>query len=242
MKTSALPFNTVYVIGAGGVASWLLPALLKLLNQQWSPPQVVVFDGDTLEEKNLDRQLFPATCIGTNKATALADVYRGGYNGTLVADTRFFTEGFEGVARNALYLVCVDNHAARKAALEAVDVYGGRAVFGANEYTDAEAYIYEPAWRDTPLDPRVFYPVIKTDTTNDPVRPQSCQGVAAAESPQLVLANLSAATLMLWLVWFHYMERPGMSKAETFDYWPHHHRSTFSRFSTVLAGHTTKKG
>lgn len=240
MPTLPSDIKQVFVVGAGGVASYLLPVLFKLLNGQESPPVVTLIDGDKLETKNLDRQLFREDQIGKFKGEALVELYRPSYKGDLNSIDRFFMEGIDGIIRNSLWLVCVDNHAARKAVLATVDSMGGRAIFGTNEYTDAEAYCYEPAWMGGPLDPRTYYPVILTDDRDDPTRPTSCQGEASIASPQLVLANSSAANFMLWLLWFHYIERPQLDSATTSEVWPHLHRNNFSRFSTTLTGETKK--
>lgn len=239
-KRIPFPVNTIYIIGTGGVASWLLPVLLKLLRAFDTQPTIVLMDGDKLEPKNLDRQLFSPEQVGQFKSDALKVLYAPHYD-KLTSCPEFFTEGTDGLQENSLYLCCVDNMAARKAVLQAVDRLGGRAIFGANEYTDSEAYWYEQDWQGTALDPRTFYPTITTDERDDPTRPQSCQGVASDASPQLVLANFSAANFMMWLLWFHYVERPKMDRLATLDYWPHHHRNNFSRFSTVLIGHTNTK-
>ncbi len=41
----------IYIIGCGGVGSWLASAVARLEN----PNHLVLVDGDDLEEKNLDR-------------------------------------------------------------------------------------------------------------------------------------------------------------------------------------------
>lgn len=224
--------ETIYIIGCGGVASWLLPPLLKLLNAVELRPSVVLMDGDIFEDKNIDRQLFDENDIGTNKALALANLYENSYD-NLYNTGAYLTDGVD-INPQSLFFGCADNHAARKLILSMVDRYDGRAIIGANEYTDAEAYVYEPAWKDSPLDPRVYYPDILSNERGDPTRPTSCQGLAAEATPQLVLANQAAATQMLWLFWFHYIERPKLNRDESFNFWPIRHYNSFSRFGTDL--------
>jgi hypothetical protein len=179
-----------YVIGAGGVGSWLVPKLCRIERN------LVIIDGDTLEEKNLDRQLFDRHQIGANKAKALAEKY--------IHDHGFREEYF---SRNLLrleksdWLWCAaDNHACRREVLAACDQYRCRAIIMANEYVDAEAYYFQPDMAGTPNDPRVFYPEINTDRSGDPLGPPGCVQ-AAKDSPQLVLANAMAADLGGWLFW-----------------------------------------
>jgi hypothetical protein len=234
MDSYKIAVNDVYIIGCGGVASWLLPPLIKLFRRQTPEPNLILVDGDKLEKRNLDRQLFSPDCIGMHKAEALCGIHRHSYM-SMSFRNEYMLEGME-LAPNSLVLGCADNHVSRKVILASIDRFGGRAIIGGNEYTDAEAYVYEAAWRGTALDPRKFYPEILTDQRDDPTRPTSCQGVAAEAHPQLVLANFAAANHMLWLIWFHYVERPAMDKDETFEFWPVHHSNTFSRCNTKLLG------
>ena len=57
------------VIGAGGVGSWLLPGLARML--EWSAPGsgLIIVDGDNYEPKNKERQNFSGS---GNKAEVLA--------------------------------------------------------------------------------------------------------------------------------------------------------------------------
>lgn len=93
---------------------------------------------------------------------------------------------------------------ARKAALQSCDHFQCRAVFAANEVNSAEAYLYLPDWKDTPLDPRVYYPEILTETRGDPMASaMGCTGEAQAATRQLVSANFMSAALAqhLYVAW-----------------------------------------
>lgn len=218
----------IVIIGCGGVASYLLPCLLKLLKGQ---SQVVLVDGDKLEHRNLDRQLFSADAIGLNKATALHKVLGEPRNIRVVES--YFSPGSLIVPEGVFFMGCADNHAARKAILDMVDERSGQAVIGGNEYTDADAYYYHFSWRDSGMDPRQYFPEINTDKSGDPTRPQSCQGDAQVASPQLALANMSAANHMLWLFWFYCAEVHRMDN-ESKPFWPVRHHNTFTRMGTEL--------
>lgn len=224
----ALP-EEIHLIGCGGVGSWVLPALARL------PGRGVIhlWDGDILEERNLDRQLFSDEDIGKNKAEAIdKSAHLPGVVSSEV-HAEYFHEG-SFVGDFSLILCCADNHAARRNALQKADETSSFAIIAGNEYTDADAYIYSPAiMRGTPNDPRVFAPEILTDNSGDPRRPDGCQGHAAIERPQLVLANMAAADHMLRLMWWWFAEARTL-KVETRDYWPVMHRTTASRSFTVL--------
>jgi molybdopterin/thiamine biosynthesis adenylyltransferase len=182
------------IIGTGGVGSWLAPALCRILD----PDRVTLIDGDKLEKKNLDRQLFNEEHIGQNKAEALARLY--GCEGI----PKWFSMGQFEINEGDWLMVCVDNHPARLAALQECDSNGCRAIFGANETYSAEACFYIRGWRGTGLDPRVYYPEILTDHSGDPrATAIGCTGEAQQTNRQLASANFMAAALMLQLftVW-----------------------------------------
>lgn len=215
-----------YVIGAGGVGSWLVPKLIRL------EKNLILIDGDTLEEKNLDRQLFDRDQIGRNKAKALAERYGAWFVPEYFSAGLPFDDG--PPTSDDLLWCCADNHAARRETLDACDLYGCRAIIAANEYVDAESYFYEQEMAHTPNDPRVFYPDILTDRSGDPLGPPGCVE-AARKSPQLVIANSAASEFAMWLFWFHFRERPQM-EAETKPYWPVHHRGSSLQMRTIKWG------
>lgn len=186
--------NKVYVIGAGGVGSWLAPAICMLSGKE----NVTVVDGDILEAKNLNRQLFTEAEIGKTKAEALALKY-----GCQCVPS-FYSHGAFELDETDWLLVGVDNNPARASVLQSCDVFGSRAIFGANEVTSAEAYYYEPEWSGGLLDPRKYYPEIESDHTQDPRSAAiGCTGEAQVNNRQLVTANFMAAALMqhLFVVW-----------------------------------------
>lgn len=194
----------IYIIGCGGVGSWLCPSMCRLARD---PKLVTVVDGDVLEPKNLDRQLYDDTQLGLNKAGALCGLY--GCNS--VAD--WYSYGSIEHRMDDWLMVCVDNHAARLAAIRACDTYDCRAIIAANETTSAEAYFYQSSWNGTKFDPRVFYPDLLTDHSNDPTaRGMGCTGEAQQENRQLVSANFMAAALAqhLYVMWA--LEAPQMDK------------------------------
>lgn len=209
MITSNPTIANIVVVGCGGVASWLLPPLVKLLKQMDHQPCLILVDGDTIEERNLERQWFTESDIGRNKAEALRGAAVKDYDLSFTINS-YYTEGMDlGIERGelSLFICCADNHAARRAVLAAVDAGLGVAIIAGNEYTEAEAYWYERRLAGTRSDPRVYYPAILTDNSGDPTRPQGCTGPAAEAAPQLVLANFSAANHALWLFYHHMVER-----------------------------------
>ncbi len=194
----------IYIIGAGGVGSWLAPAMCILTK----PDRVIIIDGDKLEKKNLNRQLFTVEEIGDFKSDALAKKYLCG------SRTGFFSHGVMDFDASDWLMVGVDNNPARKAVLESCDQYGCKAIFGANETTSAEAYYYDPMWKGSEFDPRVYYPEILTDDSDDPRSAAiGCTGEAQSKNVQLVSANFMAAALMQHLYVLQAMEKPKLERA-----------------------------
>lgn len=231
MKRYETTIKNIYIIGGGGVGSWLLPALVKLLEVCENKPALHIVDGDTLEIKNMNRQLFDEAHIGRPKAVALYERYRKDYPHEFIVHHMYLDESFV-FEEHSLVFGCVDNHPGRKNILRLCDKFECRAIIGGNEYTDSEAYYYEPSFKDGPQDPRVYYPDLMTSHRGDPTAPVGCTGEVAVDNPQLIWANYSAANHMMGLFWFHWMERPAMD-ADSKPHWPYLHRNTFSRFSTL---------
>lgn len=213
------------VIGCGGGGTWLAAKLAKLVG----PERLMFVDGDIFEPKNIDRQLFDEHLVGRKKAEAVCDTYPES-----ACDNDYFSCDSLELSSEDILFCCADNHACRKEVLLACDQYDCRAVILGNEYTDAEAYWYESSWKDTPNDPRVFYPAINTDRSGDPLGPPGCVEMQR-ENKQLVVANDAATTLSLYLYLFHTMERATLH-AEDKPYWPVLHRAGLYKLSTVRYG------
>jgi len=205
-----------YLIGCGGSGGWIAQLFAK------SPCDLVLVDGDTIEKKNLDRQLFTRRDIGKNKAAALASKF---------ADTQPVTYLMEYLAPGSMsfreivndpepvcLLVAVDNHPCRRLCYWLADErYAERkdpketiVISAANEYETASAWVYLPKWLETPLDPRVRWPEILTDDEGDPLRPP-CTGEVLQSAPQLALSNMLSASAAAWLHRYWTSVLPGLS-------------------------------
>ena len=188
--------NHPVLIGAGGVASYLLPVLLKT----FKPAKLTIIDKDVLEERNLDRQLFRHDDISRPKARALSDNQT--YNGVTCCDSviEWFSDATV-LPDDVDALICMaDNHEARYATILKARELGIRAYIGGNEYLDSQAFVYSKEMDGTPKDPLVRYPDIATSHEGSPFR---CTGDAQISSPQLAIANLSCAAKLLHLLWVY---------------------------------------
>lgn len=215
-----------YIIGCGGVGSFLAPALCMLVGKD----NVTLVDGDKLETKNLNRQLFTESEIGQNKAEALARKY-----GCRFLDS-WYSESLMDHDRQDWLIGVVDNNIARRAILASVDRFQCNCIMAANEVHSSESYAYFPQWKGSPIDPRIMYPEINDDYSNDP-RAQSigCTGEAQLANVQLVTANFMAAGLAahMYVVWA--MEAPKM-EAEVIPHLPNKLVQNLTKNETYKVG------
>ena len=130
------------ILGCGGSGGWVATLLLK--SPERAP--VVLIDGDTIERRNLERQLFSMRDLGHNKAQALGARMR--MQGMDVESfPEYLREGCDAwdsllVRDETLRIYCCpDNHPARMACLRLADerwVEGRKtvvAISGNEEYT-----------------------------------------------------------------------------------------------------------
>lgn len=195
----------IHIIGCGGVGAWLItlfPRLLAMLpeNQRFS-----LWDGDRIEARNLDRQLFAQRDVRQFKVAALTRSLPQEMRDRVIVYPVYFDEDSASRIENGdTVFMAVDNNAARIAVLVAVDKAGpGTCLIGmANEQYDADAWFYTPADMATERDPRVFMTRIFDAETVDPAH--SCSAVAhQAAVPQTAMANMGAAWLGIHLWHMH---------------------------------------
>lgn len=231
-----------YIIGCGGVGSYFLPPFLKTLrwidNPRFRNAPVTLIDGDVLEEKNLRRQQFSRvgrTDGAEPKVNILHAMFYSEYD-QLTATPRYIDTSFQPDERSILLVFC-DNHPARKDALAAADRTRSTVIIAANSSIGAQAYVYLPEWKGGPLDPRVRFPEIETDTSDSPVHAAGCATEANLEAnPQTPIANYMAAShaLLLWNFWN--IERPKLDREMTLGFWPVELCNTGTTTNTVRYG------
>lgn len=209
----------LYVIGAGGTASYLLPVLARTLTRDCGIDELIIIDRDVLEEKNVDRQLYSYDDVGKSKAEVLADGLREFTQVEITAVNEWFTEDTT-IVPGSFLISCTDNHPARLALLNVCDEHNCKAVICGNETFSADAYYYQPSYVDSKKDPRVRYPEIKTDKQDDPTRPPCNDADALAQNPQLAAANSMSANLGMHLTQLWLFEIDQYDLEEAGDYLP----------------------
>lgn len=207
----------LYVIGAGGTASYLLPVLVRTLKLDGPINELIIIDRDVIEEKNVDRQLYVYSDIGKGKAEVLAESLREYTQIPITAITDWFTS-YTNIEPDSFIISCTDNHPARLAALNTCDTYGCQIVICGNETFSADAYFYSPEYAGLLLDPRVRYPAILTDVQDDPTRPPCNDADALEEFPQLAAANSMSANLAMQLIqlWLFEIDNFNLTEVEKF--------------------------
>lgn len=152
-RPSSIPSN-IFVVGCGGTGSRLVPALIQFIRSitkehvpsGWlGSTNIVLVDGDVVEQKNLIRQNFVQSDVGKNKAAVLANRYAKAYGMNVVAYPKFIEEGTNPYAFrsllseasgldlqhrfNDMVIMCVDSAKARRIVIEAFSVNGDPTVF-----------------------------------------------------------------------------------------------------------------
>ena len=128
---------TVILVGVGGTGSALALSLGRLayhLKTKGVRVQMLFVDHDTVEAKNIGRQLFSPSEIGANKAEALAFRLNAAFGLDISAAPIPFTAArFEkwasGCGRQTganLLISAVDNHLARREIARAMEAQNGR--------------------------------------------------------------------------------------------------------------------
>jgi len=195
--------NRIVIIGLGGIGSWVLQALAPFLaysDKEWA---LVLVDGDEYEEKNRTRQCFDE--LGAKAEVQASWVARKYPQIAVRTITQYLSaDGAENtcpvgdaIQSGDIVFSCVDNHKTRnlisshcQRQRDAVLISGG------NDYTDGNVqfFVRQAAENKTCILEK-YHPEIAQPGDKAPYE-LSCEELAVS-SPQLIFANLTAATLML---------------------------------------------
>lgn len=204
---------TIVVIGMGGVGSFLLAPLSKVMldgklgNNTVS--RFVLIDGDSYETKNMNRQFFPAVCNGMNKAQAQQLVLKTMFPDSRVEVITFpqyitsknIATVFEHCVGIPVIVSLVDNHACRALLSNTATVKAARGeniilITGGNEVTDGNVTI-QGWWGGT----RVGVPLLERHPEVATVTEGNREGLSCLEiallpgGEQTMEANMMVAML-----------------------------------------------
>jgi molybdopterin/thiamine biosynthesis adenylyltransferase len=192
------------MVGAGGTGTHLLHPLHAYLAAHHKDDEWMLFilDGDVVEEKNLQRQLFAPGMVTLNKAEAAASTlfdipHVRAYPEYLSEEniSRFIQEG-------DIVLICADNMVVRKRIEDHARTLTNVVVINAgNEKHSGSVQLY--VRRDgKDVTPRIGY-LHPEVTAEGPDRAEmTCaQAAALPGGEQTIIANMQAATWMLTALW-----------------------------------------
>lgn len=202
------------VIGAGGVGTWLISGLVRLL--EWKAPGsgLIIVDGDNYEQKNKERQEF--TKIG-NKAVVKAHELTPNFPKTTIIPVPKWVVGddFKGVTTDEdspkikasallsegdVVFAVVDNFAARKIIFDAASRLDNIDVFTGGNDDALFGSIYHYQKRDGVAiteHPAVFHPEYDNAPDKNPGE-LSCQERSEIEGgTQLLATNMAVAAFIL---------------------------------------------
>jgi len=210
----------VRVIGEGGVGGIVTRYCAMFLASQNKPSRLVLIDGDRFEDSNATRMYFSTS--GNKAAVIRADLIDRFADSalTLIAIEEYVTpENIERVLGKGgvgeILIVCVDNHATRKLIAE----YAGTlrdicVISGGNDGVgpDSSGKIRHGTFgscqihlrrNGVDLSPSLsrFHPEISQPADPLPTDLSCTESVASA--PQILFANLAAASAMLNTLWLH---------------------------------------
>ena len=188
----------VLVLGAGGTGSWLATFLDKMSLGN----DVVIFDGDVVEPKNVLRQNFKTIDVGHRKAEVVADHNRMSFVHGYITDTAILHQVMAEFPDDATPLIigCLDNNATRKIVHDFVaECENAVWIDGGNAERHGQAYIcikengeIVPGF-ESPIDLEEAF----QNFDGDERRPDQISCAEQSESaPQNVTANVTSATLL----------------------------------------------
>lgn len=197
----------VLVLGVGGTGGHVVPNLYRLAYslKDKRPIEIILADGDTVEKKNLLRQNFVEADLDQKKSVVLAHRYSSAF-GVPVNYIPDFIENEEKLAELLMphqeneipiLLGCVDNNRSRQMCHKVFLALDNLVYIdsGNGEFTGQVVCGIKKNGK-TKLNPVChFYPEMLTD--NDKFKSEESCSDAIVSSPQNIMANVMAATIIL---------------------------------------------
>lgn len=219
MRFSKVRPVKVVMLGAGGTGGHIAPHMYRLLYALDRPVRFIICDGDIVEEKNLVRQNFIPADLGENKAKVLAERYSSVFGmeveyvpefvereeklKKLISPQRYRMKPYPAalVPEQVILIGAVDNNRSRQLChklfyqveeLVYIDSgngeHSGQVVCGIRS---GGRTFYRPVGG--------VYPDVLSDTDKFPTE-LSC-AEASVSAPQSITANITAATVVVDMVY-----------------------------------------
>ncbi|MBI5420811.1 MAG: ThiF family adenylyltransferase [Parcubacteria group bacterium] len=197
------------LIGLGGIGSHLAePACrtLQYTDTSRTPQRIILIDGDSYEEKNMERQ---RSQIHVQKGEATRESLKNLFPQLRIEVKNLYINKdnvYVHLLEGDIILLAVDNHATRKIVSDHVrTLKDAILISGGNEEFDGAMQVYERKdGKDITPPLTKFHPEIEHPRNNHPETP-SCTQLIEAGSPQLLTVNFMIAALMLnaLTLWLH---------------------------------------
>lgn len=205
----------IVMIGCGGTGGHIAPHLYRLLHTLERPVKIIITDGDIVEEKNLVRQNFISSDLGRNKAQVLAERYASAFGMETLYVPEFiesedrlieivrpdsFTASPYSYQRTeglVILIGAVDNNKSRQLCHK-VFKQSDNLIYidsGNGEFTGQVVCGIRRKGRTYYKPLGDLYPDVLTDTDKFPTE-LSC-AEAAVSAPQTITANITAATVVI---------------------------------------------
>lgn len=210
------PSFTIAVVGCGGTGSHIAQAAARLAahcRDIGAPPVLLAFvDGDTVESKNVGRQLFSQADVGKNKAIALAGRFGAVFGLQIAAFPHMLTGDRLGPSGYGILVGAVDNAAGRRALAAQLDRSGwrlwidcgnhessGQVVVGNTLERDRLAGGFEVAGMASrlPAAPLIYPELVKDPAA--PLAPLDCAAAMLDNAQSLMVNQMMAAIAAQYL-------------------------------------------
>ena len=205
----------ILIIGLGGIGSILSNTISRFLNTKNYETKILLIDGDTYENKNVERQEFNG--FG-NKADVKTRELRSKFNKIIFENHPIYLdENYcnQLLTENSIVFLCVDNHKTRKVVSDfCKNLNNIILISGGNELTDGNVQIYiRKGGKDVTPSLTDYHPEIETPTDKSPDE-MSCEELSQS-APQLYFTNFMVAGHMC-SAFYNIIERSNATISEVY--------------------------
>ena len=212
----------IVIVGLGGIGSWVVQALCPYLAFSGKSWTLVLVDGDEYEERNRSRQAFDS--LGFKAEIQASWVARKYPQISVRSITQYLSaDGAEdtypvqeAISSDDIVFSCVDNHKTRKMVADhCAKLRDVVLISGGNDYTDGNVQFFvRVAGENKTCILEKYHEEIARPRDKAPYE-LSCEELASS-SPQLIFANLMAATLMLNAFYAYEQKKLDWQKPEVY--------------------------
>lgn len=199
----------ICVIGAGGTGGYFLKEFSRFISGRNLPiNQLLIIDGDVVEEHNLTRQCFTKEDIGSKKAAVLAEVLNDNFSLNWESFPFYLTSkeqllqylGSLSDSTIPVILGCVDNHGCRLILEDVFRSLENCIYFDSGNEIESGEVVFSYKLKGTQLSPlrsEIFPDLLSGDTRN--VTDLSCEELNTI-LPQHIATNMLAGNILLSVV------------------------------------------